>query len=256
MSYPKRHRRHRAYRGRHNAPARHQGAAVALTACALAASATGILLQSIDPPAPQPDGAPQSAADVARAADLERDTDQRTSRDEDRAARRAPVPSQTTAPAAVPPPRPAPPAHPRPVAGLTQAQMDNAAIIVRVGQQRHLPRRAMVIAVATAMQESDLYNCASSAVPSSFRYPHQGSSVDSDSIGLFQQRPSMGWGTVAHLMDPAYASGLFYDALLRVRGWQTMRLTDAAQAVQRSAYPYAYQKHETRAQQIVAALLG
>jgi hypothetical protein len=57
-------------------------------------------------------------------------------------------------------------------------------------------------------------------------------------------------------MDPAYSTGLFYDALLQVRGWQTMRLYEAAQAVQRSAYPYAYQKHEARAQQIVAALVG
>ena len=132
--------------------------------------------------------------------------------------------------------------------------MDNAATIVRVARQRNLPQRAMVIAVATALQESNLYNQASRAVPESFRYPHQGDSVDFDSVGLFQQRPSMGWGTVAHLMDPAYSAGLFYSALVQVSGWQSMSLTWAAQAVQRSAYPYAYAKHETRAQQIVAAL--
>jgi hypothetical protein len=140
------------------------------------------------------------------------------------------------------------------VAGLDQAQMDNAAIIVRVARQRRLSERAMVIGVATALQESDLCNLASRAVPDSLRYPHQGDSVDHDSVGLFQQRPSQGWGTVAELMDPVHATGLFFDRLVRVKGWQSMDLTTAAQAVQRSGYPNAYQKHEDRASQIVAAL--
>jgi len=133
--------------------------------------------------------------------------------------------------------------------------MDNAVIIVRVGQQRHLPQRVMVIAIVTALQESDLCNLASRAVPESFRYPHQGDSVDNDSVGLFQQRPSQGWGSVATLMDPVRSAGLFYSALVRVPGWESMSLAAAAQAVQRSAFPSAYSKHEYRAAQIVAAIL-
>jgi hypothetical protein len=254
-----RHRRSRNYHGRHSAaPERNPVPAVALTACALAASATGILMQGMDhPAAPHPEASPLAASDLNRMADF------RASRGNDRpdpidgrAARHAPA-TAAPAPAAapVPPaPAPAPPAHPHPVAGLNQAQMDNAAIIVKVGKERHLPKRAMVVAVATALQESDLYNSASSAVPESFRYPHQGNSVDHDSVGLFQQRSSQGWGTVAQLMNPAYSTGLFYSALVQVSDWQSRSIASAAQAVQRSAYPYAYQKHAARAQQIVDAL--
>jgi len=132
--------------------------------------------------------------------------------------------------------------------------MDNAAAIVTVAHQRNLPRRAMVIGIVTALQESDLYNQASSAVPASFGYPHQGSSVDHDSVGLFQQRPSQGWGTVAQCMNPAYSAGQFFGALVQVRGWQYLDVGAAAQAVQRSAFPSAYSQHEARAQQIVSAL--
>jgi hypothetical protein len=167
-------------------------------------------------------------------------------------------PAKPTSPAptpAAPSPKPATPAAPpAPVAGLDRAQMDNAAVVVRVGKQLGLPRQAQVIAIATALQESNLYNVASNAVPESFRYPHQGASSDHDSVGLFQQRPSQGWGSVAQLMDPAHSAGLFYDRLVHVGGWQSMRLTEAAQAVQRSAFPSAYEKHEGRAQQIVGAL--
>jgi hypothetical protein len=244
--------KHRRRRGRHAAPRRrtlprnNQTTALALTACALAASASGLLLQGFDqPPPPRLDSAPLTAADLDRA------DDPRVSRDRDRAPLDA-TPSAVPSPVPVPPAPPVP-VRPAPVAGLDQAQMDNAVIIVRVGQQRHLPQRAMVIAVATALQESDLYNQASRAVPESFRYPHQGDSVDADSVGLFQQRPSQGWGTVAQLMDPAHSAGLFYDGLVRVSGWQSMDLASAAQAVQRSAYPGAYRRHETRAAQIVAA---
>jgi hypothetical protein len=133
--------------------------------------------------------------------------------------------------------------------------MDNAAAIVRVARQRNLPQRAMVIGIATAMQESNLYNLASNVVPESLRYPHQGIGADHDSIGLFQQRASMGWGTVAQIMDPARSAGSFFDRLVQVSGWQSMEVTLAAQAVQRSAFPYAYQQHVSRATQIVTALL-
>ncbi|GAA2578649.1 hypothetical protein GCM10010399_05490 [Dactylosporangium fulvum] len=167
----------------------------------------------------------------------------------------APSPSQSSAPAAPPaPPVAASPARPQPVAGLNQLQMDNAAIIVRQGKAQGMPRRALVVAVATAMQESDLHNVASSAVPSSLRLPHQGVSTDHDSVGLFQQRASQGWGTVPQLMDPDHSAMLFYNALSRVNGWERMSVTAAAQAVQRSAFPGAYQKHASRAEQVVAAL--
>ncbi|WP_230393699.1 peptidase M23, partial [Plantactinospora alkalitolerans] len=142
-----------------------------------------------------------------------------------------------------------------PVAGLSGVQMDNARAIVRTGRDMGMPRRALVIGVATAMQESDLLNRASEVLPESKRYPHQGSGWDHDSVGLFQQRTSSGWGPVNRLMDPAYATAQFFDALRRVPGWERMRLTEAAQAVQVSAYPEHYAKHEDEATEVVEALV-
>ncbi|HEX5542627.1 MAG TPA: peptidase M23 [Micromonospora sp.] len=141
-----------------------------------------------------------------------------------------------------------------PVAGLSEVQMNNAKAIVWTGVDMRMPRRALVIAVATAMQESNLLNRASEVVPESKRYPHQGTGWDHDSVGLFQQRASTGWGPVKKLMDPAYSSQQFYRGLMRVPGWQNMRLTQAAQAVQISAFPEHYAKHEARATVIVDAL--
>ncbi|WP_344614701.1 hypothetical protein [Dactylosporangium salmoneum] len=164
----------------------------------------------------------------------------------------ASTPTPPTPAAPVPPPAPQPP---RPVAGLTQTQMNNAVAIVRQGRAQGMPAKALVVAVATAMQESDLYNVASPAVPASLRLPHDGVSQDHDSVGLFQQRASQGWGTVAELMNPAHSAMLFYNALAHVSGWQSMSVTGAAQAVQRSAYPGAYQKHADRAAQVVAAIV-
>ncbi|QLQ35512.2 hypothetical protein H1D33_19250 [Micromonospora robiginosa] len=188
--------------------------------------------------------------------------EQRASRDFTRvappvAAPTPPAPSATPSP--VPARKKAPrkavrPTHPRPVAGLDQRQMDNAKAVVDVGRDMKLPRRALVVAVATAMQESDLYNLASDVLPESFDHPHQGSGSDHDSVGLFQQRPSSGWGTVAQLMRPAYAARAFYTALAEVPGWEDMSVTGAAQAVQVSAFPDAYAKHEDRATSVVAAL--
>jgi len=151
-------------------------------------------------------------------------------------------------------PKAAKPVQPKPVAGLSQTQMNNAMQIVKAGEKRKLPERAMVIAVATAMQESQLLNLASDVVPESWDYPHQGSGSDHDSVGLFQQRSSVGWGSVKQLMNPSYSAGAFYDALVNVPGWQDMALTDAAQAVQYSAFPGHYAKHEDRAQAVVDAL--
>ncbi|RQW98475.1 hypothetical protein DLJ59_27080, partial [Micromonospora inaquosa] len=146
------------------------------------------------------------------------------------------------------------PRRPRPVAGLDQAQMDNAKIIVDVGLEMKMPRRALVVALATAMQESNLYNLASDVLPESAQYSNQGSGSDHDSVGLFQQRPSSGWGTVAQLMRPSYAARAFYSALNEIPGWQDMSVTSAAQAVQISAYPDAYAQHEDRATTVAAAL--
>jgi murein DD-endopeptidase MepM/ murein hydrolase activator NlpD len=122
-------------------------------------------------------------------------------------------------------------------------QIHNAAIIINVGSDLKLPPRAWVIAIATAMQESRLTNLG-----------NLGSANDHDSLGLFQQRPSAGWGTPAQVQDPAYASRKFYEKLQTVSGWEGMSLTRAAQRVQRSAYPNAYAKHETIATQIVNLL--
>ncbi|PZG17334.1 hypothetical protein C1I95_15745 [Micromonospora craterilacus] len=168
----------------------------------------------------------------------------------------SPSASPTAKPSASPTPKktPAKPSRPTPVAGLTQAQMDNAKVIVDVGVDLKLPRQGLVVAVATAMQESTLLNYASGVLPESQDYPHQAIGWDHDSVGLFQQRPSSGWGTVRDLMRPAYAAQAFYEALLEVPGWQEMSLTLAAQAVQISAYPYAYAQHEERAATVVAAL--
>jgi hypothetical protein len=123
--------------------------------------------------------------------------------------------------------------------GLTGEQIANARIIAQVGRDRGLPERAVVIALATAMQESTLRNL---------------DYGDRDSLGLFQQRPSQGWGTPAQVQDPVYAAGKFYDGLVQVPGWEALRLTDAAQVVQRSGFPEAYQQHEGMAVELTTAL--
>jgi hypothetical protein len=122
---------------------------------------------------------------------------------------------------------------------LSGEQWANARTIAQVGYDRGLSERAVVIALATAMQESTLRNL---------------DHGDRDSLGLFQQRPSQGWGTPAQVRDPVHAAGRFYDGLVRVPGWDTMRLTDAAQTVQRSAFPELYQQHEPLAVALVDAL--
>lgn len=151
--------------------------------------------------------------------------------------------------------KPTKPAKPRPVAGLDQAQMDNAAAIVKVGVKLGIPERGLIVAIATAMQESNLYNLANPALPESLDLPNQGTGYDFDSVGLFQQRSSSGWGAVADLMRPAYAAEAFFEALLQIPGWQQMSISGAAQAVQVSAFPDAYAQHEERATTIVAALV-
>ncbi|MFI6760940.1 hypothetical protein ACIBF5_17575 [Micromonospora sp. NPDC050417] len=151
--------------------------------------------------------------------------------------------------------KPAAPLKPKPVAGLDQAQMDNAAAIVKVGIKLGIPQRGLIVAIATAMQESNLYNLANPALPESLELPNQGTGYDFDSVGLFQQRTSSGWGAVADLMRPAYAAEAFFQALLQIPGWQQMSISGAAQAVQVSAFPDAYAQHEERATTIVNALV-
>jgi NlpC/P60 family protein len=130
-------------------------------------------------------------------------------------------------------------------AALTAEQTRNAAVIITVGQRMKIPARGWVIGVATALQESDLINLGD-----------LGPDNDHDSLGLFQQRPSQGWGNPAQLLASEYASGAFYTALRKVSGWEDMPLTQAAQRVQRSGYPDAYSEHEARAAAIVAAFTG
>jgi hypothetical protein len=146
------------------------------------------------------------------------------------------------------------PTRHKPVAGLTQDETDNAVAIVQAATRMKLPQRASVVALVTALQESHLRNLANSSVPQSLKLPHQGVENNFDSIGVFQQRPSQGWGTVTQLMNPSTAASIFFGRLVKVSGWQTMSVGDAAQAVQRSAFPDAYDKHQTQAQQIVDAL--
>lgn len=124
---------------------------------------------------------------------------------------------------------------------LEPEQAENAALITAVAVERGMPARAATIALATAYQESKLYNI---------------DYGDRDSLGLFQQRPSQGWGSPDQLLDPVYATNAFYDGLAKVDGYEEMRVTAAAQRVQRSAYPEAYADHEADARVLASALSG
>jgi hypothetical protein len=119
-------------------------------------------------------------------------------------------------------------------------QLRNVRTIVAVAQQLNLPPRAAVIAVATAQQESELINMRGG---------------DRDSVGLFQQRPSMGWGSYREVHDPTYAAKQFYAALTAIKGWEHLPLTVAAQRVQQSAFGWAYARWESSAAQLVEQVL-
>jgi hypothetical protein len=124
---------------------------------------------------------------------------------------------------------------------ITPTQAQNAAIITAVGQQKGLPDHAATVALATSFQETQLQNL-----------PYG----DLDSVGLFQQRPSQGWGTTAQIMDPAYAAGAFFDHLAQVPGWESLPVTEAAQLVQHSATPDAYAQWSLEAQALAIATTG
>ena len=125
------------------------------------------------------------------------------------------------------------------VVDLEQAHF--ASIIAGVSVRRGLPPRAASIALATAYQETGIRN---------LEYG------DRDSVGLFQQRPSQGWGTRQQLMDPYYATGKFYDALVKIKNWESADINDVAQKVQFSGHPEAYRDHEADARVLASALTG
>ncbi|KSW29603.1 hypothetical protein [Cellulomonas sp. B6] len=144
--------------------------------------------------------------------------------------------------------RPRPPVAERCVAhldgtdwSLSPDQAQNAALVSSLAVRRGLPARAVTIGLATALQESRLENI---------------DYGDRDSIGLFQQRPSQGWGTVEQIMDPVYSTTKFYEGLEKVPGYQDLPVTEAAQAVQRSGFPDAYAQHEVRSRAWASALTG
>ncbi|MFI7213966.1 hypothetical protein ACIBP4_21945 [Micromonospora maritima] len=124
---------------------------------------------------------------------------------------------------------------------LNDEQLANAKAIIAATKKAGLPERAAVISIATALQESKLENLG-----------HLGDRNDHDSLGLFQQRPSSGWGTPEQITDPEYSTLAFLKGLKQVDGWETMPLTEAAQTVQVSAYPDAYAQWEKQATDIVA----
>ncbi|NUR08743.1 MAG: hypothetical protein HOQ22_06745 [Nocardioidaceae bacterium] len=124
---------------------------------------------------------------------------------------------------------------------LDTEQAENASLIAALGTKRGLPARAASIALATAYQESKLRNL---------------DHGDRDSLGLFQQRPSQGWGSAEQIQNPWYSINRFYDELQKIHGYQTMRITEAAQKVQRSGFPEAYEDHAPDGRALASALTG
>ncbi|KAA8827117.1 cobalt transporter [Bifidobacterium myosotis] len=124
---------------------------------------------------------------------------------------------------------------------LTPEQASNTALIANIAVNRGLPDHAATVAIATAMQESRLTNL---------------DYGDLDSLGMFQQRPSQGWGTAEQVTDMTYATNIFYDHLLKVPDWQTIPVEDAAQEVQRSGYPDLYANWDAMARAWAAGLTG
>ncbi|MDG4764015.1 hypothetical protein O7632_11800 [Solwaraspora sp. WMMD406] len=124
---------------------------------------------------------------------------------------------------------------------LSGEQTDNVKGIIAATKKAGMDERAAVVAIATALQESKLENLG-----------HLGDRNDHDSQGLFQQRPSSGWGTVEQITDVEYSTTAFLTGLKQVDGWQDMALTEAAQVVQVSAYPDHYAQWETQAAELVA----
>ncbi|WP_394163531.1 M23 family metallopeptidase [Galactobacter valiniphilus] len=157
-------------------------------------------------------------------------------------------------------------------------QLRNAAIIINEASKAGVGRKGAVIALMTAMQESTLLNHANdgsfirpatSSVLSaaawakartvameSMKYPHEAVGSDWDSIGLYQQRPSAGWGTVEQIMNPSYSAATFIQRMKKIPDWEHKAYGQVAQAVQISAFPDAYNKHQSTAEKIIDALAG
>jgi hypothetical protein len=131
--------------------------------------------------------------------------------------------------------------EPPDVATLSTEQATNATTIAAVAKRLGLANHAVTIGIAAALQESKLQNLAHG---------------DRDSLGLFQQRPSQGWGTADQVMDPVYAANAFFTHLARVDNWEDLPVTTAAQEVQRSGAPEAYARWEPEARLIARALTG
>ncbi|MCI9889287.1 hypothetical protein JT358_12585 [Micrococcales bacterium 31B] len=124
---------------------------------------------------------------------------------------------------------------------FTPVRVENAALIAAISMQRDMPARAATIGIATAIQESRLENI---------------DYGDRDSVGLFQQRTSQGWGTIEQIMDPVYSTNKFYSVLETVPNYTTRPVTEVAQAVQLSGYPEAYADHEQEARAFASAFTG
>jgi hypothetical protein len=124
---------------------------------------------------------------------------------------------------------------------IARDQLANARTVADTAASLGLPHHAVTVALAAALQESGLRNVASG---------------DHDSVGMFQQRPSQGWGSAAQLHDTRYASAAFLRALAAVPEWETMSVNDAAQRVQRSATPHAYGQWEGEARALARSLTG
>jgi hypothetical protein len=129
--------------------------------------------------------------------------------------------------------------------GMTETfdpdQTSNAALIAALSVKRQMPPRAATIALTTAFQESKIRN---------LRYG------DRDSLGLFQQRPSQGWGTEKQILDMVHATNAFYDALEKYKGYETADITKIAQRVQKSGFPEAYRDHEGQGRVLASTLTG
>lgn len=164
------------------------------------------------------------------------------------------------------------------VAGYGKKQLKNAAVVINEAKKAEVNRQGAVIGLMTAMQESSLtilandgtwsypartsvmtreqWAKAREVVIKSLDYPHDGVGHAWDALGILQQRPSAGWGTVKEILDPAYASAIFFDRLKKVQGWQEKPYELAAEAVQVSGAPDNYAGHRANAEKIYDALQG
>ncbi|KAF2194686.1 hypothetical protein K469DRAFT_744532 [Zopfia rhizophila CBS 207.26] len=135
--------------------------------------------------------------------------------------------------------------------GLKEVQSNHARTIISRVHALGMPKRACLVAIATAQQESGIRVLANSNIKASYNYPHDGDGHDHDSVGIFQQRP--GWGTIEDRMDPAKSADKFLNRLKSVKNWANLSIAQAAQKVQVSAYPDAYAKWERLATNVCNA---